>query len=139
MKYLLDTCCISDFVKGQTNTVATLKNHRPLELAISSVTVMEIQYGLILNPQRARKIKKIIDDLLACIHIIAFNKVDAFHAAKIRSYLRKRGIPIGSYDILIAGCALRNNLILVTSNESEFKRVPNLKLENWRSQVPLEL
>ena len=51
MNYLLDTCVISDFVKGEKNTLDRLKNIPPNEIAISSITVMEIQYGIALNPK----------------------------------------------------------------------------------------
>jgi tRNA(fMet)-specific endonuclease VapC len=42
-----------------------------------------------------------------------------------------QGTPIGSFDMLIAAHALSINSVLITSNESEFKRVSNLKIENW--------
>ena len=42
------------------------------------------------------------------------------------------GQVIGSNDLWIAAQAIRNDLVLVTANEREFERVPNLKLENWR-------
>jgi len=45
--------------------------------------------------------------------------------------LEKSGRPIGPFDMLIAAQALSRNLILVTNNETEFKRVKNLKVENW--------
>ncbi len=131
MKYLLDTCCISDFVKGDENTLSQIKNSSPSDLAISSITVMEIQYGLLYNPQRAKKISKIIHDLTSCLVILAYEEGDAQQTAIIRAKLRKEGTPIGSYDLLIAGSALRHELVLVTSNEKEFKRVPNLKISNW--------
>ena len=51
MKYLLDTCVISDFVKGVPNTLNQIKKTPPNELAVSSITVMEIQYGLLLNSE----------------------------------------------------------------------------------------
>ena len=54
------------------------------------------------------------------------------HAASIRSTLNKKGTPIGSYDILIAGVAIQNELILVTANTKEFKRIPELIIEDWR-------
>ena len=38
----------------------------------------------------------------------------------------------GDADLFIAACALANNLILVTNNEKHFRRIENLKLENWR-------
>lgn len=41
------------------------------------------------------------------------------------------GTPIGSLDTLIAAHAMSLNLILVTNNEKEFCRVPDLVVENW--------
>jgi hypothetical protein len=51
MRYLLDTCVISDFIKGETGTTARLKQTPPVDIAISAITVMELRYGLALNPQ----------------------------------------------------------------------------------------
>ena len=42
----------------------------------------------------------------------------------------------GSYDILLAGVALNNQLIFVSSNTNEFNRIHSLILENWR--LPLD-
>jgi len=132
MKYLLDTCCVSDFVKGNNNTLQKIKNCEPTDLALSSITVMELEYGLAYNPEKAKKIKKIIKDFVSCLTILPYFEEDALHSAKVRTNLRKAGTPIGSYDLLIAGTALSHDLILVTANEKEFKRVPHLKIVNWR-------
>jgi tRNA(fMet)-specific endonuclease VapC len=64
---LLDTCTISDFVKGDSNTLVQIKNHSPREIAVSAITLMEIEYGLFLNPAKAKKIRPILDEFLASI------------------------------------------------------------------------
>lgn len=46
MRYLLATCVISDFIKGEAGTTAKLKQTSPIDIAISTVTVMELRYGL---------------------------------------------------------------------------------------------
>lgn len=132
MKYLLDTCCISDFVKNDLNTVKHLQNTSPAEIAISSITVMELEYGLLHDPIRTKKLKPIIQALTSSIIILPYTEEDANYSAVIRAAMRKAGTPIGSYDVLIAGVALRHQLILVTANEKEFQRVPKLVIENWR-------
>ncbi len=132
MKYLLDTCVVSDFIKGEKNTLDKLKNIPPNEISISSIAVMEIQYGISLNPKYGKIIEPVILDLLASITVLDFNQNDAIQAAKIRALLKQIGQPIGSYDVLLAGIALNNQLILVSSNTSEFSRINNLVLENWR-------
>ncbi|MDR9900421.1 type II toxin-antitoxin system VapC family toxin [Aetokthonos hydrillicola Thurmond2011] len=133
MGYLLDTCVISDFVKGEENTLKRLKSTSPVEIFISSLTIMEVKYGLAINPQRALKIQLVIETFLSSMTILPFGTSEAELAAKIRSILKAGGTPIGAYDLLIAATALTHNHILVTSNLREFQRVPNLPIENWRS------
>nr|CAA6830442.1 MAG: Twitching motility protein PilT [uncultured Thiotrichaceae bacterium] len=132
MKYLLDTCVISDFVKGDSNVHSRLKAERPSDLVVSSVTRMEIQCGLVLNPQRAKKITPIISSLLKVITVLPYEDNEAVATANIRAVLRQKGTPIGPYDVMIAGAALANQLIMVTSNTGEFKRVSGLVVEDWR-------
>jgi tRNA(fMet)-specific endonuclease VapC len=56
MGYLFDTCVISDFIKGEESTLKRLKYVFPTDIFILSLTVMEVKYGLAINPQRAIKI-----------------------------------------------------------------------------------
>jgi tRNA(fMet)-specific endonuclease VapC len=132
MKYLLDTCVVSDFIKGEKNTLSKIREISPLEISVSSITVMEIYYGLALNPLRAKKIKDLTFKFLDAINFLTFNKKDAEQAAIIRALLKEQGTPIGPYDVLLAGTALNHELILVTANTKEFNRIPNLQIENWR-------
>lgn len=132
MKYLLDTCVVSDFIKANPNTVKQIKNTPPIEIAISSITVMEIHYGLALNPKYAKTCQPVILDFLNAITILNFEEEDATQAATICASLKRQGNMIGSYDILLAGMALNRDLILVSANTNEFKRVKGLTLQNWR-------
>ena len=132
MKYLLDTCTVSDFVKGEPGVLATVKSTTPDLIAISVVTRMEIEYGLLLNPQRARKLGPVLEAFLSAITVLPFDEADAKAAAAIRTALHQEGRPIGPYDCQIAGCGLARGLIVVTSNEAEFARVGGLRIENWR-------
>ena len=132
MKYLLDTCCVSDFIKGNENTMMKIKSSAPTNIAISSITTMEIAYGLQLNPDRTKKIKPLLNDFLSCVRILALDENEAKLSAQLRAELKAAGTPIGSYDILIAATAIAHNLTLITSNMKEFKRVSNLKIEDWR-------
>ncbi|MDJ0735489.1 MAG: type II toxin-antitoxin system VapC family toxin [Nostocaceae cyanobacterium] len=133
MSYLLDTCVVSDFVKGEENTLKRLKSSLPSKIFISSITPMEVKYGLAVNPQRAIKIQGLIKTFLNSITILPFTSEAPEQAAQIRSSLKTAGTPVGAYDVLIAVAAITNNFILVTSNVREFQRVPNLQIENWRS------
>ena len=130
--YLLDTCVISDFVKGEKGTLFKVKNCSPPQLAISAITVMEIDYGLRLNPQKAKKISPLIEQLLEPITIIPFGVTEAELAASIRAFLKNKGTPIGANDVLIGATALASNKIMVTANINEFNRIPDLRVDSWR-------
>ena len=132
MKYLLDTCIVSDFVKGQPSVLLRLKATAPNLIAISSITRMEIEFGLMRNAQRAAKLAPVINAFLRSISTLPFDAADAQAAGAVRAALQTRGQPIGAYDVLIAGCALARGLIVVTSNVGKFERVNGLVVENWR-------
>ncbi|MBW7900095.1 MAG: type II toxin-antitoxin system VapC family toxin [Rhodocyclaceae bacterium] len=133
--YLLDTCTVSDFVKGEAGVLMRIRQTAPDQIAISTVTRMEIEYGLLLNPQRAAKLAPLLDAFLAAITILPFEDADAKAAAAIRAALRQSGQPIGPYDCQIAGCALVHGLSVVTSNTREFQRIGGLRLEDWRTNA----
>ena len=132
MKYLLDTCTVSDFVKGQPKVLARLKATPPNLIAVSALTRMEVDYGLALNAERAKKLAPILDAFFSTITTLPFDEADAQAAAAIRAALKSQGQPIGAYDVLIAGTGLAKGLVVVTSNVGEFKRVIGLQVEDWR-------
>jgi tRNA(fMet)-specific endonuclease VapC len=132
MKYLLDTCTVSDFIKGQPNVLARVKATPPNLIVVSALTRMEVDYGLALNTERAKKLAPILDAFFSTIATLPFDEADAQAAAAIRATLKTRGQPIGAYDVLIAGTGVARGLVVVTSNVGEFKRVSGLQIEDWR-------
>jgi tRNA(fMet)-specific endonuclease VapC len=133
VRYLLDTCVISDFVRGDRSTLTKLKQYSPLQIGISSITLMEVNYGLKLNPTKARKLQPILDELFASISILPVGKEEAEIAAQIRAQLKQAGTLIGAYDLLIGATALSHNLILITANIKEFERIEDLSIDSWRT------
>lgn len=132
MNYLLDTCAISDFFKKVPATIKHFERVSPRHIHISTVSVMEVEYGLKLNAERERKIRPIWEIILKQIQILPFSEDCARAAASIRSDLKNSGHLIGPYDILIAGTAILHHLIIVTSNIKEFKRISSITIEDWR-------
>jgi tRNA(fMet)-specific endonuclease VapC len=52
-------------------------------------------------------------------------------SSEIYADLRKRGKPVDDIDLLIAGTAIANNMVLVTHNRSHFERIRQLEIEDW--------
>jgi tRNA(fMet)-specific endonuclease VapC len=133
MRYLLDTCVVSDFAQGHPQVLARVKATAPQELAASALTEMEVAYGLLLNLRLARRLKPVMDAFFGAIRVLPYDRQAAQATARVRANLKQRGRLIGAYDVLIAGTALAHELIVVTSNVREFNRVEGLKIEDWRS------
>jgi len=135
MKYLLDTNACVDYLNGRFPKL-TGRIHRsaPSDLCISSVAVAELRYGAEKSTQRQRNHER-LDVLLGDIPCVDFDSGAALVYGRVRAILERRGIIIGPYDLQIAAHALFLDLVLVSDNVREFRRVEGLKVENWRRRV----
>jgi len=98
-------------------------------LAVSAIVAHELFYGAF-RSRRATENAALIDALQFIV--LEYDKEDARQAGQVRALLASKGMPIGPYDVLIAGQAVARDIILVTHNTQEFERVPGLKLEDWQ-------
>ncbi|MBK8904813.1 MAG: type II toxin-antitoxin system VapC family toxin [Anaerolineaceae bacterium] len=131
MNYFLDTnICIYIINKRPPSIVEKLMQFSPQELGISAIVVSELQYGVAKSSQSERN-RQLLDAFLRPFQIVPYDTAAAEAYGFIRADLEKKGQPIGREDLLIAAHALSADLTLVTNNEAEFKRVPNLRVENW--------
>jgi tRNA(fMet)-specific endonuclease VapC len=131
MTYLLDTDTLSQFSRGHAGVLERVKETSPSDIAISTVTLMEIEYGLALQSAKARKLRPILYDFFGAATLLPFDEQAAKATAAIRAKLKTKGTPIGAYDALIAGTALAKGLVVVTGNTREYNRIGGLIVENW--------
>jgi len=131
MRYMLDTnICIYLIKRQPREVIEKFQGIAPGEIAISSVTVAEMMYG-VAKSQHKDKNKSALESFLAPLEIVDFDFKAAQHYGTVRAYLEKMGTPIGAYDLMIAAHALSLGLVLVTNNKREFQRIPDLIVENW--------
>ncbi len=97
----------------------------------SIITKYEIYRGLL--AKEAIKQQELFDKLCSTSRIIPLSDSTIIEAAKIYSDLYRRGELVGDADILIAATAITHDLVIVTNNESHFRRITNLQVENWCS------
>ena len=129
--FLLDTDTCIDVLRGTRSVLQRLQAVSPDDCSVSSITALELYTGTLLSahPERERaKVERFLEQLT----VVAFDRVAAQQAAAIRIELQRNGSTIGAYDLLIAAEARRSGFILVSSNNREFGRIPNLRLESWR-------
>ena len=131
MKYLLDTnICIYLIKKHPPEVLEQFRKHSPKEVAISIITLFELQYGVEKSKYRQRS-ENALSKFIRPLNLIELDHSSALEAAKIRAQLELKGMPIGPYDLLIAGLAISREMILITNNTREFERIEGLQVENW--------
>lgn len=130
-KYLLDTNICVYFLKGQFNLDKGIEKAGTENCYISEVTIAELKFGAE-NSENKEKNRKTIDEFVSKFTIIPiFNSFDIY--AKEKARLRKKGLPLDDFDLLIGATAITNDLTLVTRNTSDFERLEGVKIENWVS------
>jgi tRNA(fMet)-specific endonuclease VapC len=134
MRYMLDTnICIYLIKRQPREVIDKFQEIAPGEIAISSVTVAEMMYG-VAKSQHPDKNKAALESFLAPLEMVDFDFKAAQQYGIVRANLVKMGTPIGAYDLMIAAHALSLGLVLVTNNEREFQRIPDMIVENWVNQ-----
>jgi tRNA(fMet)-specific endonuclease VapC len=126
---MLDTDTVSFALRGQGGVAATILEHRPSELCVSSITVAELRFGA--ARRNSAKLHALIDAFVDNIAVMPFDESCADQFGVTASVLADRGSPIGELDALIAAHAIALQLTLVTNNVKHFNRVAGLKVANW--------
>ena len=131
MKYMLDTnMCIYVIKRKPQAVLERFVRTEISQIGISSVTFSELMYGVFKSSKPDQNRNALIQ-FVAPLQILPYGDDAADYYGDLRAHLEKRGMPIGSLDMLIAAHALSTACTLVTNNEKEFVRVPDLKIENW--------
>lgn len=131
MTYMLDTnICIYAIKNKPEQVLRQLKANLQYGLCISAITLAELEHGVEKSTSPEKNTVALMQ-FLAILDVLPFDDAAASEYGKICAYLQKQGTPIGTMDMLIAGHAKAEGLILVTNNVREFERVPDLEIENW--------
>lgn len=131
MKFMLDTnTCIYIIKRKPSKVLERFRRTKISEIGISSITLSELLFGVSKSSKPAQN-QLALAQFIAPLEILAYGDEAAHYYGDLRAYLEKRGTPIGALDMLISAHALSVSCTLVTNNEKEFIRVPNLKIDNW--------
>jgi len=119
---LCDTNVIIEILKGDEKTIKIMESIGLENIAISSVTVMELYFGAF-NKRELNKIKK----HLKALNIVHFdNDVSELAVNMIESYSKSHGLQIP--DAIIAATALSLEIKLFTLNLKDFRYIDGLKV-----------
>ena len=131
MKYLLDTnICIYLIKQKPRPVLQKFEAHAVGDIGVSAITVAELEFGA-QKSQYPAKNQRALEQFLIPLAIVDFDYNAAVVYGRLRAELQAQGTPIGPLDMLIAAQAVSLEVVLVTNNEREFVRVPQLKVVNW--------
>ena len=131
MRYLIDTnICIYVINEHPPELLEKFKGKTLGEMAVSTITISELQYGVSKSQSRERNARRLAEFLVP-FELLPYDAEAARCYGDIRWQLERAGEVIGPLDMLLAAQALSCELVMVSNNEDEFRRVPSLKVENW--------
>ncbi|MEY3880912.1 MAG: ribonuclease VapC [Pseudomonadota bacterium] len=126
MKYLLDTCVISELTKLQPNNhvLIWLQATQSENLFLSVINIGEIKKGIYKLPASSKK-QALLLWLTALLsdyqnRILPVDLAVMENWSSIVASAEKIGQPVASMDSLIAATAYTHHLALVTRNERDF-------------------
>ncbi len=131
-RYLLDTdTCI--FLRRRNPLPSLVSRFEKLEqgeAGMSIITFGELAYGAAKSVDPDRTLF-VLERIAGLIPVLPLPGRAGHTYGEQRAALEGKGLVIGSNDLWIAAHALASDLILITNNEREFRRVKDLKIENW--------
>lgn len=137
MKFLLDTCVLSELVKRlpDSHVLKWLEDHKAHDLCISAMTLAELHRGVIRIPKSKRQLE--LTEWLSNLEIgfedrvLAFDQPVAKVWAEMTSDAEAKGKSMTSFDSIIAATARANGCQLVTRNLKDFKNAGVEVINPW--------
>jgi toxin FitB len=138
VKYLLDTCVLSELVKPQPEprVLDWINRREETELHVAAMTLAELQRGVARLPISRRKSE--LSDWLAQMQagfagrVLPFTAETASYWGEMCARAEAGGRTLAAFDSLIAATALEHGLALVTRNEADFAAAPVVVITPWK-------
>ncbi|MDE2516313.1 MAG: type II toxin-antitoxin system VapC family toxin [Rhodospirillales bacterium] len=134
LRYLLDTNLCIRVLRDRPQSLRPRFNAHAEAMCLSDIVLYELLYGAERSNDPPR-MRREVERFAARLSIAPFDSKAALHTAEIRANLEARGCMIGPYDLMIAGHARSQGLIVATGNLGEFQRVEGLRCEDWMADV----
>lgn len=132
MKYLLDTNICIYLLRGKFHMDEMILKHGEENCYISEITVAELKYGDELGRQKGIGYREqALDEMINTFRVLPiYDILDLY--AKEKARLRLAGTPAeDDFDLLIGCTSVYHKMVMVTENTDDFKRIKDIRLENW--------
>lgn len=128
--YCLDTDIIVSVLRGDKELKRKVESVKPEEVAFTIITLCELFKGAYKAKDSAAALA-LVHEIMRNYRLFSLNEKSAEFYGGDFNKLEREGKKTQELDLIIAGIAKSNNLVLVTRNRRHFENIPDLKLEEW--------
>ncbi len=131
MASLIDSSVLIDVERGRVVLGVLLEGRGDRGIAMAAITAAELLHGVhrLRASKRKTRAEAVVETLLSSIPVIPFDLVCARTHARLGAELARRGITVGTHDLMIGATALARGLSVITSDQRSFPRIPGLEIE----------
>ena len=127
-KYLLDTNVCIFLLQDKFGVADHVRRVGRRNCYVSELTIAELLYGYAYaQDSRNKHDAEYIQEIFKILPI--FDSLPTY--ATTKAYLRRTGLMIEEFDMLIGSSAVHHGYVMVTENTDHFKRIPGIEIENW--------
>lgn len=131
-RYLLDTCTLVAMLKDEYGIRNKIREVGAEQCFVSEASVAELFYGAYNSANPLRHLQEVS---FVISHFVVIPTSVALELwGKNKAFLRKKGLLIDDFDILIGSTAIAEKMTLVTDNVKHLSRLPDVEIENWLSR-----
>lgn len=130
--YLVDTDWVIDHFNRVEPVTLRLQALQREGLALSIISVAELWEGVYFSKDPKRS-QAMLEEFLSGVVLLGIDEEICKRFAHLRGSQRRKGRPVGDFDLLIAASALRHHLTLLTNNRRHFEGIEGLRIEGASS------
>ena len=137
MKYVLDTNTLSFAMAGDLSVCRRMLSQARTNVLLPQPVVAEIEYGLA-RMRKSKKRERLLGRFRAFLQetqrAVWTDEVSRAFGT-VKAELERRGVRIEDFDVAIASHALAIDATLVSEDITHMRRIPGLRVENWRTSL----
>jgi tRNA(fMet)-specific endonuclease VapC len=126
---LLDTDVCIEILRGNKKVIEKRKEYND-SMVISFMTIGELYYGAEKSDFKEKN-NILIEEFLLTVDVIESDLDIMKRFGEIKAKLRRKNEILTDSDIIIGSTAIEKCEKLITGNIEHFKRIDNLRIENW--------
>ncbi len=135
MKYVLDTNTLSFAMAGDPAVCESILSRSRTDVLLPQPVVAEVRYGLarLRRSKKRERLTRRFQVFLGELARAAWTDDVSRVFGSIKAELERAGVRLEDMDVAIAAHALALDATLVSDNVSHMGRIPELRIENWRT------